>query len=73
LKGYRQQCKSWHAISTRFGNVIRIILPSILRSDATGFASFELGIIIAAIGLREGDVVAWFWIGTHEEYNRFRF
>ena len=26
-----------------------------------------------AIGLREGDVVVWFWIGTHEQYNRFRF
>lgn len=26
-----------------------------------------------AIGLREGDTVAWFWIGTHEAYNRFQF
>ena len=26
-----------------------------------------------ALGLREGDIVAWFWIGTHEEYNRFHF
>ena len=26
-----------------------------------------------ALGLREGDVIAWFWIGTHEEYNRFHF
>jgi hypothetical protein len=26
-----------------------------------------------AVGLREGNTVAWFWIGTHEEYNRFRF
>jgi len=26
-----------------------------------------------ALGLREGNVVVWFWIGTHEEYNRFRF
>ncbi len=26
-----------------------------------------------AIGMREGEVVARFWIGTHEEYNRFRF
>lgn len=25
-----------------------------------------------ALGLREGDIIAWFWIGTHEEYNRFR-
>jgi hypothetical protein len=26
-----------------------------------------------ALGLREGDTVLWFWIGTHEGYNRFRF
>ena len=26
-----------------------------------------------ALGLREGEVIAWFWIGTHEEYNNFRF
>jgi hypothetical protein len=24
-----------------------------------------------ALGLREGDIIAWFWIGTHEQYNRF--
>jgi hypothetical protein len=23
-----------------------------------------------AIGIREGDIVAWFWIGTHEDCNR---
>ena len=26
-----------------------------------------------APGLHEGDAIAWFGIGTHEEYNRFRF
>ncbi len=26
-----------------------------------------------AVGLREDDIIAWFWIGTHEEYNRFHF
>jgi hypothetical protein len=26
-----------------------------------------------ALGLREGDIVSWFWIGTHEQYNRFDF
>ncbi len=23
-----------------------------------------------AIGLREGDVIHWFWIGTHADYDR---
>ena len=26
-----------------------------------------------ALGLRQADTVLWFWIGTHEDYNRFRF
>ena len=26
-----------------------------------------------AVSLREGEVIAWFWIGTHEEYNNFKF
>ncbi len=23
-----------------------------------------------ALGLREGDLIVWFWIGTHAEYDR---
>jgi hypothetical protein len=26
-----------------------------------------------ALGIREGETVAWIWIGAHAEYNRFRF
>jgi hypothetical protein len=26
-----------------------------------------------AVGLKKGDAVIWFWIGTHEEYNRYKF
>lgn len=26
-----------------------------------------------ALGIREGTTIAWFWIGTHAEYNHFRF
>jgi hypothetical protein len=44
-----------------------------LKSAAMEFASSESATTTGAVGLREGDVVAWFWIGTHEEYNRFRF
>lgn len=38
-----------------------------------GICVVRIGERYRALGLREGDVVAWFWIGTHEEYNRFRF
>ncbi len=38
-----------------------------------GICVVRIGEHYRALGLHEGDVVAWFWIGTHEEYNRFRF
>jgi hypothetical protein len=38
-----------------------------------GVCVVRIGDHYRALGLREADVVAWFWIGTHEEYNRFRF
>jgi len=38
-----------------------------------GICVVRIGNHYRAVGVREGDVVAWFWIGTHEEYNHFRF
>ena len=38
-----------------------------------GICVVRIGEHHRALGLREGDTIAWFWIGTHEEYNRFRF
>ena len=38
-----------------------------------GTCVVRIGDHYRAIGVREADVVAWFWIGTHEDYNRFRF
>ena len=38
-----------------------------------GICVVRIGDHYRAIGGREGDIVAWFWIGTHEQYNRFRF
>jgi hypothetical protein len=38
-----------------------------------GICVVRIGDHYRAVGLRERDVVAWFWIGTHEQYNRFRF
>ncbi len=25
---------------------------------------------VRALGLREGDTITWFWIGTHDDYER---
>jgi hypothetical protein len=38
-----------------------------------GICVVRVGDHYRAVGLREGDVIVWFWIGTHEDYNRFRF
>ncbi|RJP26024.1 MAG: hypothetical protein C4527_16055 [Candidatus Omnitrophota bacterium] len=31
--------------------------------------SIRIGIGYRALGLREGDVIYWYWIGSHAEYN----
>ena len=38
-----------------------------------GVCVVRIGDHYRALGVREGDTVGWFWIGTHEEYNKFRF
>ena len=38
-----------------------------------GVCVVRIGDHYRALGLRDGNVVGWFWIGTHEEYNRFGF
>jgi hypothetical protein len=44
-----------------------------IRRRRNGICVVRIGDRYRAIGLREGDVIAWFWIGTHEQYNRFHF
>ena len=31
--------------------------------------SVRVGLSYRAIGIKEEDVMVWFWIGSHEEYN----
>jgi len=38
-----------------------------------GICVVRIGDHYRALGLRADETIAWFWIGTHEEYNRFRF
>jgi hypothetical protein len=38
-----------------------------------GICVVRIGNRYRALGLRAGDVVAWFWIRTHEDYNHFAF
>lgn len=38
-----------------------------------GVCVVRIGGHYRAVGLRQRDIIAWFWIGTHEEYNNFKF
>lgn len=38
-----------------------------------GICVVRVGNHYRALGLKESGVVVWFWIGTHEAYNRFHF
>ncbi len=57
----------------RSGGTTRIIRPSKFEERRNGICVVRVGEHYRAIGLKDGDVVAWFWIGTHEAYNRFQF
>ncbi len=32
--------------------------------------SVRVGLSYRALGVKEGDTIIWFWIGSHEEYNK---
>jgi hypothetical protein len=38
-----------------------------------GICVVRIGNNYRAFGLREGDLIVWFWIGTHGKYNHFSF
>ena len=38
-------------------------------SDNEPLYSVRIGMHYRALGLREGDVITWFWIGTHADYD----
>jgi len=39
-------------------------------NDAEGVWSARIDLSHRAIGVMEGDTVTWFWIGSHDEYER---
>ncbi len=44
--------------------------PSLHFKKAGRFWSVRVGIHYRAVGVEAPDGVAWFWIGTHAEYDR---
>jgi len=43
--------------------------PQIDRGDAS-ICSARVGARYRAVGLRDGDVIIWFWIGSHADYDK---
>ena len=37
------------------------------------FWSARVGLHYRVVAVQEGEEIVWFWVGTHEEYNRLRF
>ena len=47
------------------------LYPSIRYKDiGNNLRSVRIGDHYRAIGTVDADVIIWFWIGTHEEYNK---
>lgn len=44
--------------------------PSLGFQEKGRVWTVEIGRSYHAIGLRTGDQMTWFWIGSHEDYNR---
>ncbi|MBD1859459.1 hypothetical protein Q2T42_10120 [Leptolyngbya boryana CZ1] len=44
--------------------------PSLHFKKVGQFWSVRIGLHYRALALEEGDDIAWFWIGTHAEYDQ---
>jgi hypothetical protein len=44
--------------------------PSLHFKQVGDFVSARVGLHHRALGVRDGDDVAWFWIGNHDDYER---
>jgi hypothetical protein len=44
--------------------------PSLHFKKVGIYRSVRVGIAYRALGIEDGDTVVWFWIGSHDEYER---
>lgn len=44
--------------------------PSLHFKQAGRYWSVRVGLHFRALGIRDGDDVVWFWIGSHADYDR---
>jgi hypothetical protein len=44
--------------------------PSLHLKQVGRFSSARVGLQYRVLGVRTRDEIAWFWIGTHAEYDR---
>ena len=44
--------------------------PSLHFKKVGRFWSVRAGLKYRALGVQEGDVIVWFWIGSHSDYDK---
>lgn len=44
--------------------------PSLVFKKVRGLWAIRVGTGYRALALPQGDILYWFWIGTHDEYER---
>ena len=57
--------------SFNFGCVIRFTLQCSSSRLPETSGQYRIGDHYRAVAQKHGDLVVWFWIGTHEDYNNF--
>ena len=69
---YRQLPPDIQSLSDRCYDLLKQdpYYPSLHFKKARQFWSVRIGIHYRALAVQEENQVAWFWIGTHAEYDR---
>ena len=44
--------------------------PSLHYKKVGAYRSVRVGIAYRALGVEDGESIVWFWIGSHDEYER---
>ncbi len=57
---------------TSYGKLILVMPACILKEieEQPAVYSVRVGLSYRALGVKEEDTIIWFWIGSHEEYNK---
>jgi len=64
----RQQARKSYQMWRENPNLRGLYFKRVKKSQP--IYSVRIGLSYRALGLLKGDTITWFWIGTHDEYDR---